>query len=136
MYKRILVAYDGSAPSSKAVDVAIEMARRDGAALTVLTVAEVPEVADDVETEASLEQTRPHHQALLQGLAQRMNALGVAPTLEMAIGHPARQILEYAAQADLVVLGHRGRGFFDRWLLGSVAHRVVSLADCDVLVVR
>ena len=136
MYKRILVAYDGSAPSSKAVDVAFEMARRDGAAVTVLTVAEVPEVADDVETEASLEQTRQHDQGLLQGLDQRCDRLGFVPTRVMAVGHPARQILEHAGEADLVVLGHRGRGFFDRWLLGSVAHRVVSLADCDVLVVR
>ena len=136
MYVRILVAYDGSPPARAAVERAAELSRRDGAALTILTVATLPTVADDVETEADIERARRHHQSLLHGLEARCRELGVSPAKELAVGHPVRQILNRAEDADLVVIGHSGRGMIDRWLMGSVAHGVVSLAPCDVLVVR
>lgn len=52
-------------------------------------------------------------------------------------GDPAATLLEAArdAQADLIVIGRRGRDFAARVLLGSVAQRVVNQAPCDVLVV-
>ncbi|MGN2393280.1 universal stress protein, partial [Pelomicrobium sp. G1] len=92
----------------------------------------------DVETEAVTEHSRDYHQALLDRLKQRTDRLGIEAHLEFAIGHPARQILDYAGQqgVDLIVLGHRGRGAFDRWRLGSVTHRVISYAECAVMVVR
>lgn len=133
MYRHILVAFDGSAASSNAFDAA----RSEGVAQTVSTVTEILYGDGDIESKATLDQARRHHTALLQGLKRRSEALYIAPKLEMATRHPARQIFEHAAdgQADLVV-GHRGSGGFDRWLLGSVAHHVVSHADCAVLVVR
>lgn len=138
MIRRILVAYDGSEPSSKAFEFAADAARRYQGELFVLTVAQVPEFAEDVETEAIVEHSSAYHQRLLDGLRDRAAALGLPVHLELAVGHPARKILEHAAanRIDLVVLAHRGRGMLDRWRLGSVTHRVLSYADCPVTVVR
>lgn len=53
-------------------------------------------------------------------------------------GYPATAIVEYAAEADadLIVLGTRGRGGFSSLVLGSTSHAVIHDAPCDVLVVR
>ena len=138
MIKHILLAYDGSEPSSKAFDTAAEMAQRYQAQLHVLTVAESPQIGDDVETEALIEYARGHHKNLLHGLRHRGDRFGVHPNFEMVVGHPAHQILAHAKaiKADLIVVGHRGHGALDRWRLGSVSHRIISYAECAVLVVR
>jgi len=138
MIRKILLAYDGSEPSAKAFDFAADLASRYQAELYVLTVAQAPEVGDEVETEAVIEHSRTYHKAQLHGLKHRIDQLGVKVHLEMAVGHPAQQILDHAAQlgTDLIVLGHRGHGALDRWRLGSVTHRVISYAECAVTVVR
>ena len=61
MYRKILVGYDGSAAGRKAFDAALELAAKHGAELYVLSVARPPEVADDVETEAVIENSRQYH---------------------------------------------------------------------------
>jgi nucleotide-binding universal stress UspA family protein len=138
MIKRILLAFDGSEPSSKAFDVAADLAQRYQAALHVLTVAQPPEIGDEVETEAVVEQSRRYHKSQLRGLKHRGDRFGIKPQVELQVGHPAQQILECAERigADLIVVGHRGHGVLDRWQLGSVSHRIVSYAACAVLVVR
>lgn len=138
MIKHILLAFDGSEPSSKAFDAAADLARRYQALLHVLTVAQPPEIGDEVETEAVVERSRTHHKSQLRGLKRRGDRLGIKPKVELQVGHPAQQILECAERigADLIVVGHRGHGVLDRWQLGSVSHRIVSYAACAVLVVR
>jgi nucleotide-binding universal stress UspA family protein len=62
------------------------------------------------------------------------------PTIEAAVveGKPAEEIVAYAAanDVDLIVVGTLGRGAIGRALLGSVADKVIRLAECPVLVVR
>ncbi len=138
MIKHILLAFDGSEPSSKAFDAAVDLAQRYQAQLHVLTVAEAPEIGDEVETEAVIEHARNYHKGLLHGLKHRGDPYGVKPHFQMMVGHPAQQILEHAVlvKADLIVVGHRGHGALDRWRLGSVSHRIISYAECAVMVVR
>jgi nucleotide-binding universal stress UspA family protein len=52
-------------------------------------------------------------------------------------GQPARTIIEFARDrdVDLIVIGSRGLGSVERYLLGSVSHKVTGLAQCPVLVV-
>lgn len=138
MIKKILVAYDGSDSSIKAFDFAADMMKRYQAELYVLSVAQVPEFAEDVETEAIIEQSRNYHKKLLHGLKEKADKSGVYAHFETIVGHVAQQILDHAAghKVDLIVLGHRGKGVLDRWRLGSVSHRVISYAECAVTIVR
>jgi nucleotide-binding universal stress UspA family protein len=137
-YRRILVGYDGSAAGRKAFDTALELARRDGAELHVLSVARPPEIGDDVETEAVVENSRRHHRLLLAGLRAEISHGGVKAHFEVAVGHPAEQIMHHADAhgVDLIVVGDRGRSRIARLLLGSVSGRVVQHAGQPVLVVR
>lgn len=137
-YRRILVGYDGSAAGRKAFDAALELARRDGAELYVLSVARPPEIGDDVETEAVIENSRRHHRALLADLRAETSKQGVKAHYEVAVGHPAEQLMHLAdeREVDLIVVGDRGRSKFTRLLLGSVSKQVVQYAGRAVLVVR
>jgi len=138
MYRQIVVGYDGSPASRQAVDTAIAIALQNGAMLHVLTVARLLQIPDEVETEAIVENSREFHQRLLDELALSIGDAGAPIQYEIAIGHPAEQIIYRADQldADLIVVGDRGRSKIKRMLLGSVSDRVVRHADRAVMVVR
>ena len=138
MYRRILVGYDGSEASRKAFDSALNLAKSHGAELWVLTVSRPPEIGDDVESEAVIENSREYHRTLLAPLRPLTEQAGVKSHFEVAVGHPAEQIISTADQhgADLIVVGDRGRSKFARLLLGSVSKTVVQYAGRAVLVVR
>lgn len=136
--KKILIAYDGSEAADKAYRYALDLAGKYGADLRVLAVASPPEFAEDVETEAILESAQEHYEKQFASLKEQAAAQGFQSRFEVAVGHPAEQIIYHAEQdgVDLIVMGHRGKTFLQRWLLGSVTKRVISYAHCTVLVVR
>ena len=139
MFKKILLAYDGSEPARKAFERCLDMTRCFGAQLSIVTVVRPPEFAEDVETEAVIENARGHFQSELGKLrAEASSAGAAAPAVHIRVGHPAEQIIAAAEEwgADLIVTGHRGRGLFERWLLGSVSRVVIAYARCAVLVIR
>jgi len=138
MYRRILVGYDGSEAASKAFDSALNLAKNHGAELYVLAVVRPPEIGDDVETEAVIGNSREYHRKLLVPLRREAEQVGIQGHFEVAVGHPAEQIMFNADrhQVDLIVVGDRGRSKFARMLLGSVSKTVVQYADRPVLVVR
>jgi nucleotide-binding universal stress UspA family protein len=138
MITRILVAYDGSEPADRAFDFAVDLAKRYQAPLTVLAVARPPEIGNDVETEAVVENSLRHYRKLLSRLQERAAAEKIDVTLEVRVGHPAEQIVDYAEQhrIDAIVMGHRGKTFLERWRLGSISQRVLQYAHCPVIVVR
>jgi len=138
MIKRMLVAYDGSDPAKKAYEFALDLARKYQAEVWVLAVARPPDFAEDVETEAILEGSRKYHHRLLAQLKQQSPAPDLRVHFEAVIGHPAEQIIYHAEQnrVDLIVMGHRGKTFFERLRLGSVTRAVTHHAHCAVMVVR
>jgi nucleotide-binding universal stress UspA family protein len=138
MYRKILVGYDGSEAGNKAFDSALELAKNHNAELYVLTISRPPEIGDDVETEAVIENPREYHRKLLVPLRRKTDQAGVKGHFEVAVGHPAEQIISNADrhQVDLIVVGDRGHSKFARLLLGSVSKTVVQYADRPVLVVR
>jgi nucleotide-binding universal stress UspA family protein len=138
MYRRILVGYDGSAAGRKAFDTALELAAKHGAELYVVSVARPSEVGDDVESEAVIEHSLQYHRRLLAELKTTVATQGVKTHYEVAVGHPAEQIIYHAdkLQADVIVVGDRGRSKFAKLLLGSISKNVVQYAGRAVLVVR
>ena len=136
--RKILAAYDGSEPARDALDFAVDLVRHYGAQLYVLAVSRPPEFAEDVEAEAVIENSRRYFGRMLDEVKTRLAAESVPATCEVVVGHPAEQILIYAEKHDVdhIVMGYRGRSMFKRWLLGSVARRVIAYAHCAVTVMR
>lgn len=135
---KILIAHDGSDSAGKACLYALDLAAKYGAELLALAVASPPEFAEDVETEAVLENAQEHYEQLFIRLKEQAAAQGVQLFCDVVVGHPAEQIIYRAEQenVDLIVMGHRGKTFLQRWLLGSVTKRVISYAHCAVMVIR
>jgi nucleotide-binding universal stress UspA family protein len=137
--KRILVGYDGSPSADKAFSLGLDLAEKYAGEVHVLSVARPPEFDGDVQNEAEIEEARQHFLEILTPLrATAAQNKSVAVDFEVAVGHPAEQIVRRAEawSADLVIVGHRGHSLIERWLTGSVAKRVVDYAPCAVLVAR
>lgn len=138
MITRVLLGYDGSPAAKQAYDFAADLAGRYGAELHILAVARPPDFGTEVETEEMVAQGRRHCAQLLKPLKGKLAGGTVKTTFEIAVGHPAEQILLHAERigADHIVVGHRGHTIFKRLLLGSVARQVIVYASCAVTVVR
>jgi nucleotide-binding universal stress UspA family protein len=138
MIARILLGYDGSASAERALAFAIDTAQRYGAELHVLAVARPPDLGTEIEVEPVIEREIQHYESVLKGVAQRLRETGLTAREEVAVGHPAEQLLRYAEThgIDHLVVGNRGRSLFERLLLGSIARQVVAHAPCNVTVVR
>jgi nucleotide-binding universal stress UspA family protein len=138
MISKLLVAYDGSEQAEKAYAMAVDMASKYSAKLIVLSVARPPEPPVAVELEAVLESATEYYEGHFKTMQEKAATLGIDATFQVRVGHPAEQIVHMANEekADAIVMGHRGESFLQRWLLGSVAKRVLSYAHCTVVVVR
>jgi nucleotide-binding universal stress UspA family protein len=135
---RILIAYDGSDAAARAFSLGIDLAGKYGAEVRVLAVARPPEFGNEVEAEAVIENSKKHYHQVLKPLHALVATAQVKAHFEVAVGHPAEQIVRHAEdwKADLIVVGHKGQGILSRWLVGSVAKQVMQHAPCAVLVVR
>lgn len=138
MITKILLGYDGSGSAHHALAFSCDLARRYNAELHVLAVARPPEFADDVETQAIIEDSQRRCEQALESVKARVAAEPIEARFEVAVGHPAEQLVLYAERhgIDHIVVGHRGRTLFERWLIGSVARQVIAYAHCAVTVVR
>jgi nucleotide-binding universal stress UspA family protein len=136
--KKILVAYDGSKQSEKAFDLALDMASKYSARMIVLSVARIPEPPFAVEVGDILHNAEEYYEGRFRAMKDKASDAGINTRFLVRIGHPAEQIVLLANEeaVDAIVIGHRGESFLQRWLLGSVAKRVLSYANCTVVVVR
>jgi nucleotide-binding universal stress UspA family protein len=139
--KKILVATDGSAASLEAVQFGLELAEEHAAEVTFVHVVPVLDrsFADGIGVPAA----RPHQidevdRKPLQDALALATERDVDAKAELLAGIPADEIVAYAddLDADLVVLGSRGRGALATALLGSVSRAVLHEAHRPVLVVR
>ena len=144
MFKKILVPVDGSQAAQDALEKSIELQKLCGAELLILSVyrehnmwkASVSWV--DQERTAS---TDPAMQEFAKEVAEKSKQFaqeqGVDKVRSFYIGGgPARMIVKFSEDhdVDLIVMGSRGLGDATRHLLGSVSHKVTSLAQCPVMV--
>jgi nucleotide-binding universal stress UspA family protein len=134
----ILVGHDGSRDAETAFEDALDLAALARARLSVVSVASPPEPPTEVETQAAIEAATAHYEKLFEGLRRQAQERQVELRTHVLVGHPADQILKTATahRADLIVVGHRGRSAIREWVSGSTSRRVVSHANCPVLVVR
>jgi len=140
-FGKLLVAFDGSPDSHKAVNFALEIARQckaESRELHFLSVVHPPEQAELVEVEAVIDTARANYQELFNELRHMTRDLEAMVFTEVAVGHPAFQIARYAEErgCDLVVVGRRGRSKIEEWFLGSVSKRVAAYAPCTVVIAK
>jgi len=138
MYDKVLVAVDHSEVSERVLAAARDLALLSKGEVWVLHLRErevVPRLGlVPVESDADAE-------AAVTSAVESLNAAGVRAHGEVrdtVFGHAAREIIEDARQhqADVIVMGSRGRSDLAGLVLGSTAHKVIHLADRPVLVVR
>ena len=137
-FQTILVAWDGSPQAEHALEVALWLAASTKASVLVLAVIRPPEPAESAEMNAVLEEARDRYESNFASMRTRAKEAGVELKTEIAVGHPAEQIIHKAetAQASLIVMGRRSHTVFHRWMLGSNSERVVRSAYCPVMVVH
>lgn len=142
MYKKILLPTDGSEFAEKAEKHALFLAEASGAEIIALSVIEtgfsIGLPADDVifRINKMLKKESEHNLEKVEKLKEKTDS-DVKITLKIAEGSPADIILETIEKEniDLVVMGSSGKSGFDRFIIGSVAEKVVKAAECSVLVV-
>lgn len=134
MLEDVLLATDGSDEAGVAIDHGLELAARFAATVHVLHVVDVQQT----ETAPHSEAWREEGEAYVAAVADRAAADGIDVETAVPTGYPEDCILEYAAEygVDLIAMGTHGRTGVRRYVLGSVAERVVRLADVPVLTVR
>jgi nucleotide-binding universal stress UspA family protein len=138
MFRSILVAVDGSTHGTRALEEAIDLARSEGARLTLVTVATRPMIwpapLQAAVTDAELEETA---QALIDEAAAKVPD-DVPVTTVVHVGRAADEIVRRAREHvhDLIVMGARGRGAATSLLLGSVSHGVLNQSPSAVLIVH
>jgi nucleotide-binding universal stress UspA family protein len=138
MFRKILVAVDGSRQSNAALTIATDLAQRYGATLCLLHA--FPHVSDLLGTpqyEQLLEARSAIGQQILDSTrAQVGHTLPVK--MQLIEGPPAPAILRVAVEdgCDIIVIGSRGHGQLAGMLLGSVSSAVAQRAQCPVLIVH
>jgi len=139
MFKRILLATDGSPHAEEALKYARDLALRDDARVTVVyAFPAVPVYLGEPGRQELISQNVTEGKQVANHAAQKLREAGVDVIIEVLEGSPADAILRVAdvQQCELIVMGSRGLGALTSLLLGSVSHRVLAHARVPVLVVR
>jgi len=140
-YRNIVIATDGSENSQRAISYGIEIAKLSGAtvhALYVLDISSFSSIPMDAGWEAMYEILKTEGGKAVSEVKERGEASAVEVREVILEGHPSSQIIEFAENnnADLIVMGTLGKTGLDRFLMGSVAEKVVRGSKVPVLVVR
>jgi nucleotide-binding universal stress UspA family protein len=147
MYKKILVALDGSPLAEKGLESAVSTAKQNpGSTLVLLTILEVSALGEGLtygglaynqlqsQVNQALEEVS---QKYMDNLVTKFKSEGIDMQVEIGRGGAAEGIVNYAAenQIDLVVITTRGRSGLGKFFLGSVASKVISTSPVPILVI-
>ena len=141
MYKRILLPLDGSNLAEQAIPHAVAQAKCFQAELILLKVLEFfpkeRHLSGDLVSETFDLATSLARQ-YLEWVATQLKPQDISVSVMTAEGRPHVQIIQFAEtnQVDLIVISTRGQSGLSRWLMGSVADRVVRGAGIPVLIIH
>ena len=136
--KTIVMGYDGTEASQRALDRASEIARAFGSSVIVTSVS--TRMGGAVHGGGSANPTDPPeaHESMLDAATKKLAERGVQAESVLGLGDAAEAIIELAEQrgADLIVVGTREPGVCERLMGHSVSESVQRHAHCDVLIVH
>jgi nucleotide-binding universal stress UspA family protein len=139
MYRKILVANDGSPGASRALGAALTLAKQDRAALHMVTVEELPWFPASID-EVEEEKSEANHRLapMLEAAQAQAQAAGVTIETHLLPGHAVQAIAALIKEQhfDLLVVGFMGHTRLYEQIIGSTTERLVRLAPCSVLVVK
>ncbi len=141
MYKRILLAYDGSESGQKALLDCKDLVQWSGATLTLVAV--MPHHIDFIGAEGGFydpkiaEREKENYKTILEQGLKVLSDAGNQASGEVLVGDTVTEITGYARKinADLIVVGHKHlEGWAARWWRGSSSGALIEHAHCSVLV--
>ena len=140
MFERILIATDGSENSERAAKFGIELAKLAGGKLIAMYVADISRMAhlpDDMLLFSIRELLIKEGNEAVEFIEKLAIEGGVTCDKIVAEGIPSDEILDYASAEgmSIIVLGNVGRTGLDKFLLGSVAEKIVRNSKIPVLIV-
>lgn len=142
--ERILIAADGSDSGNEAIEFGLKIAEKHGAKVTFFHAMDPVAIsAWNADSEKGTVRSFPFHldagvEAMLAEATRQAEARGIDSNVEIGSGDPVAEIIAHAdsIDADLIVVGSRGRHDVAASLLGSVSRGVLHEAPRPVLVVR
>jgi nucleotide-binding universal stress UspA family protein len=139
MFKKILIANDGSEGAAKALETALRLARSGRAELHMVCVEEtpwLPGTREEVIGDKELADRRFAEVVAQAQASARQHRVKLAP--HIVIGHAVSRIVDLIAHDgfDLLVIGFMGHSALYNRVIGSTTDRLVELAPCAVLVVK
>lgn len=140
MFEKILVATDGSEHGYRAANIALDLGKISGGKVTAIYVADTNRTShlpDDMLLFSIRELLLKEGKEALKHVEDLARERGVAYEGVVAEGNPGSEIISYAesAKMDIIIMGAVGRTGLDKFLLGSVAEKVVRNSKIPVLTI-
>ena len=140
LFRKVLIATDGSEYTKKAVDYGIELAINTGAKLQAIYVVDTggyKSIPLSAPMKYAFSLLRQEGDMAIKYVAEKAEAAGLEVEGIIAEGHPAEEIMKCAEKnsIDHIVMGTLGKSGLDRFLLGSVADKVIRNSRIPVIVV-
>ena len=142
MYKKILVPLDGSELAKKALDEAVKLANCFGAEMILFQVVPFMPIYGSPELVTPLivdEKQKKAAEKYLANLVEELKGKGFKVTATVKTGQQvAVEIIDFAKEsgADLIVMCTHGRSGITRWMLGSVALKLLTRGEKPILLIR
>ena len=142
MYKKILVPLDGSPLAEAVLPHAQALADSEGAEIILLRVAVNPAAefsfSDPALASDLIDTMEAETLSYLQSIRSKLQKAGIRTNFLIREGSVAETILEVSSEvnADLIAMSTHGRSGISRWLMGSIADRVVNHSPVPVLLIR
>ncbi len=139
MYKKILLATDGSEHSIRAAENAIELAKcNPDAKVEVVFVVDGDTAKSDVLRNWNTAGVADTRREKIRAAEEKAKNAGIDYEIKILRGEPGPTIVKYANENgfDIIVIGSRGLNALQEFVIGSVSHKVAKRANCPVLIVK
>ena len=139
-FNKIIIAVDGSGASKKAAKKAFYIAKKTGIDITVLHVVHVPAIAIPATQTGYMEDIaislKKNGELIIDEIEKIGKDFDLKVKKVLLEGLPDDEIIKFANENDLIVMGSKGHSTFGRILIGSISEKVLHHSDATVMIVR